>query len=84
MDVWSLREAKNQFSAVVNAAMAGTPQRVTRRGKPAVVVLATKEYERLRYLEIASTSSFADYLLAMPQDDGVFERLPLSIRSADV
>ncbi len=84
MDAWPLQDAKNRFSAVVNAALAGTPQQVTRRGKPVVVVLATKEYERLRHLETASAPSFADYLLAMPQDDGVFERLPLSMRSADV
>ena len=82
MDAWSLQDAKNQFSAIVNAAVAGTPQQVTRCGKPAVVVVATKEYERLRHLKNASAPTFADYLLAMPQDDGVFERLPLSARSA--
>ena len=83
MDAWPLQDAKNRFSAVVNAAMAGTPQQVTRRGKPAVVVLAAKEYERLRHLEKAKASSFADFLLAIPQDDEEFERLPLPLRSAD-
>ena len=84
MDAWPLQDAKNRFSAVVNAAIAGSPQQVTRRGKPAVVVLAAEEYERLRHLEKANASSFADFLLAIPQDDGAFERLPLSLRSADV
>ena len=84
MGAWPLQDAKNRFSAVVNAAMAGTPQQVTRRGKPAVVVLAAKEYERLRHLENASAPTFADFLLAMPQDDGAFERLPMPIRSTDV
>ena len=51
MDAWPLQDAKNRFSAVVNAAMAGIPQQVTRRGKPAVVVLAAEEYERLRHLK---------------------------------
>ena len=51
MDAWALQDAKNRFSAVVNAAMAGTPQQVTRRGKPAVVVLAAEEYERLWHLK---------------------------------
>ncbi len=37
---WSLQDAKNRFSALVNAALSGEPQRVTRRGQPAVVVLA--------------------------------------------
>ena len=44
---WSLQDAKNSFSAVVEAASKGTPQTVTKRGKPAVVVLSVAEYERL-------------------------------------
>ncbi|MDE0383840.1 MAG: type II toxin-antitoxin system prevent-host-death family antitoxin [Defluviicoccus sp.] len=35
--MWTLQDAKNRFSAVVNAALAGTPQKVTRRGKPPAV-----------------------------------------------
>jgi antitoxin Phd len=34
---WRLQEAKNQFSKVVDAALHGEPQRVTRRGRDAVV-----------------------------------------------
>jgi prevent-host-death family protein len=30
---WTLQDAKNRFSAVVEAALAGEPQRVTRRGR---------------------------------------------------
>ena len=33
MTEWSLQDAKNRFSAVVDAAVGGDPQRVTRRGK---------------------------------------------------
>ena len=44
---WPLQDAKNKFSALVNAALAGEPQRVTRRGQPAVVVLAAEKYDRL-------------------------------------
>ena len=64
--------------------MAGEPQRVTRRGKPAVVVLATEEYERLRRLEKSKAPSFADLLLEIPQDDEEFERLRLSARPIDL
>ena len=39
MTEWPLQDAKDRFSAVVDAAVAGDPQRVTRRGKPAVVEL---------------------------------------------
>jgi hypothetical protein len=37
-----------------------------------VVVVDVVEYERLRRLERARAPSFADSLLAMPQDDGEF------------
>ena len=82
MTEWQLQDAKNRFCAVVDAAVAGDPQWVTRRGKPAVVVLAVEEYERLRHLEKAKALSFADLLLAMPQDDEEFERFALPPRSA--
>ena len=71
---WSLQDAKNRFSAVVNAAIKGAPQRVTRRGKPAVMVISVEEYERLHQLERAVAPTFADLLLAMPRDDIEFEQ----------
>jgi antitoxin Phd len=70
---WSVQDAKNRFSEVVEAARR-KPQTVTEHGKPAVVVLAADEYERLRRLERLRAPSFADHLLAMPTDDGAFER----------
>jgi antitoxin Phd len=39
------------------------------------VVIDIAEYERLERLERARAPSFADLLLAMPQDDGDFRRL---------
>ena len=83
MSEWSLQDAKNRFSAVVDAALEGEPQRVTRRGKPAVMVIAVEQYERLRHLEKASAPSFADLLLAIPQDGGAFERIRLPSRPVD-
>ncbi len=83
MSDWALQDAKNRFSELVNAAIQGTPQRVTRRGKPAVVVIATEEYERLRYLEKAKAPGLAALLLAMPQDDGEFERSRIGFRPTD-
>lgn len=81
---WQLQEAKNRFSAVVEAALAGEPQRVTRRGRPAVVVLAVEEYERLCQMEQANAPSFAELMLAIPQNDGEFERVPLYTRGIDI
>ena len=83
MNEWPLQDAKNRFSAIVDAAIAGNPQRVIRRGKPAVVVLAVEEYERLCQLEKAKAPTFAELLLAIPQGDGEFESLRLPTRLAD-
>jgi len=64
--MWNLQDAKNKFSAVVDAALEGQPQEVTRRGKPAVVVLASEEYARLKQAAQADRGSFVDHLLAFP------------------
>ena len=80
---WSLQDAKNRFSAVVDAAQRGEPQWVTRRGKPVGVVISAETSERLRQLEKASAPSFTDVLLNLPQDDEPFERLPLQQRDVE-
>lgn len=41
--MWTLQDAKNKFSSMVDAALAGAPQEVSRRGKPAVVVLSAAD-----------------------------------------
>lgn len=80
---WSLQDAKNRFSAVVDAALRGQPQWVTRRGKPVSVVLSAEAYERLQQLERAQAPSFTDLLLQMPQDDQPIERIPLRHREPE-
>jgi prevent-host-death family protein len=74
---WKLEDAKNQFSRVVREALAGQPQRVTRGGRDAVVVLAAEEYERLTrptldLVEFLSQSPLAevDLDLERPRDIG--------------
>ncbi|MDE2932748.1 MAG: type II toxin-antitoxin system Phd/YefM family antitoxin [Chloroflexota bacterium] len=84
MTEWPLQDAKNRFSAVVDAALAGDPQRVTRRGRPAVVVLAVDEYERLRQIEKANAPTLGELLLNIPQDGHEFVRLSLPARSEDL
>jgi antitoxin Phd len=64
---WSLQDAKNSFSAVVEAACKGTPQTVTKRGKPAVVVLSVADYEQLAQKAAQQRPSFVEHLLAFPQ-----------------
>jgi prevent-host-death family protein len=80
---WSVQEAKNRFSEVVEAARR-IPQTVTEHGKPAVVVVDVLEYERLRHLERAQAPSFADALLAIPQDDGEFPRRHVRMLDPDL
>ena len=79
---WSVQDAKNQFSAVVEAARCA-PQTVTEHGKPAVVIIDAADYERLRQLERAQAPSFKDHLLAMPCDDGAFERMDSELREGE-
>lgn len=76
---WSLQDAKNRFSSVVDAAQR-VPQVVTKHGKPAVVVIAADEFVRLQRLERLDAPRFVDHLLAMPTDDGAFERLSGRLR----
>src|SRR5438132_8663223 len=64
---WSLQDAKNSFSAVVAAAQKGIPQTVTKRGKPAAVVLSIAEYRRLSRRESGAVPSFVDHLLGLPR-----------------
>ncbi|MGP9821991.1 type II toxin-antitoxin system Phd/YefM family antitoxin [Salinarimonas sp. NSM] len=66
--MWTLQDAKNRFSRVVDDAMSGTPQRVTRRGKPAVVVVEARQYDLLVEQARAGRGSFAEHLLAFPGD----------------
>ena len=80
---WSMQDAKNRFSKVVEAARR-RPQTVTKHGKPAVVVVDVAEYERLRRLERAQAPSFAQVLLAIPQDDGEFPRRDVRLRDIDL
>lgn len=80
---WSLQDAKNKLSAVVDAAQRGEAQIVTRRGVPAAVVVSMEVFEKLQRSEHARTPSFIDHLLAMPQDDGTFERTTLEARDVD-
>ena len=74
---WPLQDAKNKFSELVNAALAGEPQEVTRRGKPVVIVVAIEEYERLCQAEKAAAPNFVEHLLAIPKaGDGDDFELP--------
>ncbi len=77
---WQLQDAKNHFSEVVDAALQGKPQHVTRRGRDAVVVLAAADYRRLTRTERGAAPSFVGHLLSMPKGGDADERMELAPR----
>lgn len=67
---WRLQDAKAQFSELVDKAMRGIPQHVTRSGKQAVVVLSEQDFEALQRSaghRADMPTSFVQHLLAMPK-----------------
>ncbi len=64
---WTLQDAKNKFSAVVEAAQRGEPQHVTKRGVAAVVVVSAEEFERLSNLGSKPKKTFVEHLLSAPK-----------------
>lgn len=84
MAAWTLQDAKNRLSEVVEQAQSGSPQSITKRGKPAVVVIGQADYDALRNPNRPRT--LAEAILAMPQggdDDFEFERTPLVFRDVE-
>ncbi len=82
---WKLQDAKTQFSQVVDAALQGEPQHVTRSGREAVVVLSEANYRSLRESARASAPRFVAHLLAIPKDDGPnAKRRRIALRDIDL
>ena len=44
---WHVQAARARFSTVIDEALAGRPQRISRRGKDVAVVVAAADYDRL-------------------------------------
>jgi prevent-host-death family protein len=84
---WSLQEAKRQLGGVVDAAAAGDPQLLTRRGVPTAVVISYRDYLRVAAIIETPHLSFEALLLTMPKaesgPDADFERIPLAPRDVD-
>jgi antitoxin Phd len=47
MRTWQLQEARSRFSELVSAALARGPQRVTRHGKSAVIVVSEADWQEI-------------------------------------
>lgn len=50
----------------MDAASQGDPQFVSRRGRPAVVVVSAEKYEKMLLQERLNAPDFARFLLSMP------------------
>ena len=63
---WQLQEAKAQFSYVVDAALRGEPQHVTKHGKDAVVVVSAKAFAALQQNATAKAQGIVGHLVSRP------------------
>jgi antitoxin Phd len=61
---WPLAKAKVHLTELVDAALAGTPQIITRHGDDVVVVMATKQYVEIVARRVSIAESFAQSPLA--------------------
>jgi prevent-host-death family protein len=68
---WQLQTAKAQLSELFEAALRGEPQRITRRGRDAVVVLSERAYVALKSRAKVDAPDFVAHLLAMPRQRAV-------------
>lgn len=80
---WRLQDAKAQFSQVVEAALQGEPQHVTRHGREAVVVLSEAIYRSLQESARAAAPDFVAHLLNIPKETGS-TTAPLKIRPREI
>jgi prevent-host-death family protein len=82
---WSLQDAKARFSAVVDAALSGEPQIVTRHGRRAVVVMSATAYDTLQQNAKAAAPGFVEHLLSIPKGKGPVDtkRGSVTLREVD-
>ena len=62
MRTWPLQQARTRFRDLVDSALDEGPQRVTRHGKQAVVVVSEEEWNR----RTGPRKSFGDLLVTCP------------------
>lgn len=65
MRTWQASEARARMKDLFDEAVEHGPQRIERRGKPAIVVVSQDEWER----RASAEPRFADLLASCPIDD---------------
>lgn len=61
-ETWSVAEAKAKFSELIERALAGDPQVITRKGRIAAVLVSAEEWER----KSRRTGNLAEFFAASP------------------
>ena len=81
--LWPVQEARARLSQLIDEALVGRPQRISRRGKDVAVLISAAEYDRLvqpreSLVEFFRNSPLAE---AMAEDELDFERDRSPIRN---
>ena len=84
MTDWPLQDAKNRFSAVVDAALAGVPNGLPGEAGPQSSSCRWRSTSAFCRQEKANAPTLAELLLDIPQDDQEFDRFPLPSRPLDL
>ncbi len=61
-DIWTVAEAKAKFSELIDRARETGPQKITRKGREAVVVVSVDEWEQ----KTRRTGNLAEFFAASP------------------
>jgi len=67
---WQVQAARAQFSMLIDEALAGRPQRISRRGKDVAVVVAAADYDRLTKPRESMVDFFRNSPLAEAMAEG--------------
>jgi prevent-host-death family protein len=80
--VWQLQEAKNRLSEVVERAVTKGAQVITKHGRPVVVVVSAKEYDKLT--RSRSGKKLVDILRRCPMPGFAIEKTRGPAREVDL
>lgn len=82
MHTWTVAEAKAKFSELIEKTQSDGPQKITKHGRTAAVVVAAEQWRRKRRRK----GNLAEFLAASPlRDFGVkVSNLPIRLRKVDL
>ena len=80
MEDWTVAQAKARFSEVIERAMTGRPQTITRNGRTAVVVVDAADWKR----RTERKGTLAEFLAASPLRNAGAETQRIKGRLRDV